>query len=385
MNSAQTFPKKAQDELDALALYNLYNSNKSNREDQNATLKSLKAKRKFRPIWSAMCSLQHNQIATSLIENDIHSHIGQKNIKIKGKSYVVTLYFLPVTLSTSPDIESTESLNPETGGVNSIEVMAALPNQTCNDIAETIKKHINLKDEEKISILSGLIDRNLLTEYAGLEFISGLTNRLADYAKDQSKDEAIVKWLAKFDAMQSVYLSPLQPEDHRALVLYTLTEEKNDTVGEKLKSLNCLVNNYHGSFVQRSDYALGSEIHEIITNTYRNAISRYNGSVSIVCSTLPPQTYAFLRLSYFSNTLVNMVNISKGLWGGVSECKIDCSSVSEYLTKIDVSIQTADGGGVFSMSQIYEPSYRYNPDDEISCHADMVKHIAQVNTTFTIS
>ncbi|ELP5898515.1 hypothetical protein QTV49_000389 [Vibrio vulnificus] len=383
MNSAQTFPKKAQDELDALALYNLYNCNINNREEQNAALKALKTKRKFRPIWSAMCSLQHNQAATSLIENDLHSQIGQKKVKIQGKGYVVTLYFLPVTLSTSPDIQSTESLNLKTGGVNSIEVMAALPNQTCNDIAETIKKHIRLKNEEKISILSGLIDRSLLTEYTGLEFISGLTTRLADYAKDQSKDEAIVKWLAKFDAMGSIYLSPLQTEDHRALVLYTLTEEDNNAVGEKLKSLNCLVNNYHGHLVKESDYTLGRKIHEIITNTYRSAASRYNGDISIVCSTLPPQTYAFLRLSYFSNTLVNMVNLSKGLWGGVSECKIDCSTVSEYLTKVDVSIQTTDGGGVFSMSQIFEPSYRYNPDNEMLCHADMVKNIAQVNTTYT--
>lgn len=384
MNSAQTICKKAQDELDALALYDLYNNNESNDEVQYEALKKLKGKRKFRPIWSTMCSLQHNQSAITRIENDIHSNIGQKMVRVKGKSYKVTLYFLPISFSIPPHIENLTSLNETNGSANSIEIMAALPNQTCNEIAETTKKHIRLKSDEKINILSGLIDRNLLTEYTGLEFINGLTNRIADYEKDQTKDEAIVKWLAKYDAMESLSLSLMQPEEHRVLVLYTLTEVSNNAVFEKLQSLSCLVNNYCGSVLQKNNYSLTKELHEIINKTYQQAVSKYNGSISIAYSALPLQTFAFLRLSYFSNTLVNIINLSKSLWGEISECNVRSLAISDYLSKLVVSIKCVDRSGEFSMSHIYEPSYRYRSDDEISYHVDVAKHITKVNISYNV-
>ncbi|KDM91051.1 hypothetical protein [Photobacterium galatheae] len=375
MNSAQTKSKLAQDELDALALYKLYSDPNSSNEELFTELKKLKDKRRFRPIWSTMCALQHNPEATIRIENDIHTQIGTKDIRMSGKSYTVTVYFLPVSLSTSPDLEDVETLN-------GLQIRASLPQNTCNELAEAIKRYIQPNEGEQISILSGLIDRSLLTSFQGLEFVNGLTKRLADYVKDQTKDEAIIKWLAKFDAMEPIKLTPRDPEDHRALVIYTLTEVENRTVNERLTRQNCLVKNYMGEKVNTSDYALGKELHQVITSTYSKAISQSNTNFSIVSSTLPPQTFAFLRLSYFSNTLIDMISLTRLLWGRVGLCATTNIHVSEYLSKIGVTIQTGVNSGEFAMTQIYEPSYRYNPASELSCHIDMVKNIAGVDIHF---
>ena len=369
--------KLATEQADALSLYNLYSEPTSNEEALESELHKLCSKKKFRSVWNAMCSLQHNQSATKMIEMHLHKQIGQKNITLDGKRYAVTLYFLPITLSTSPEIESMDM-------VNQLEIKATLPKKTCNKIAEMIKANLKPEDGEQISILSGLVDRTLLTSYDGLSFINGLTHRIANYCKDADKDTEIVEWLVKHDAMPDILLTPHQPEDHRAMVVYTLSEVNKCTLHNKLEEQNCLVNNFIGETVDVSKYALAKSLHKVIGSTYQEAVATTSTNYAVVSSVLPPQTISYLRLSYFANSLIAAVDLTKQLWGGVGRCYSVSHKVSDYLTKLQLDIDTKGTAGRLQVIQVYEPFYRYDPYNELSCHIDALKHITEVDVDFTI-
>lgn len=369
--------KLATEQAEALSLYNLYSEQSSNEDALESELKKLCSKKKFRPVWNAMCSLQHNQSATKLIEMHIHKQIGQKSINLDGRRYNVTLYFLPITLSTSPEIESIDM-------VNQLEINATLPKKLCNRIAEMIKASIKPDIGEQISILSGLVDRTLLTSYDGLAFIHGLTHRIANYCKDEDADTEIVEWLAKYDALPNIVLTPHQPEDHRALVVYTLSEANNYTLHDKFDDQSCLVNNFVGETVDVSKYNLAKSLHKVIGATYQEALSSTATNYAVVSSVLPPQTISYLRLSYFANSLIAAVDLTKQLWGGVGRCHSVSQKVSDYLTKLQLDIDTKGTAGKLQVIQVYEPFYRYDPYNELSCHIDALKHITEVEVDFMI-
>ena len=332
----------------SIELYDAYINNKSEKEE---LLIKIKNKKKFKALWEVLNSIQHDKIVTKEYENHLSDALTTKQVVINGECYTVTLYFIPVSVITLPTID-------DSVGISIPNIRPVLTKITCKKIINHIKCELDFSDDEDVEVLSALVSRELIVGIDGLEFTDELTKCIANHKQNNDYD-LVINLLAEFDALPPIILTDDFPDDHRVVVAYTLS--KNNSLKDKIQSQNTLVNNYNNiDSIQPNK--LCNKIQDTINKMFQE--SKKEALNSVGCTTLPMQSLAFLRLSFFVNSIIGAIFIAGKNWGKIEKSNIEYKEISEYLSFISLSIVIKNKGEL-NVSQSLESTYRYYQKEEL--------------------
>ena len=339
-------------------------------------LRKLITGKNFQPIHQLKSAVQFDKNAAMALEDQLSEIICTKKVKINDKRYVVTLYFLPITLTKLPSKET------KIFG-DGISFPPILPAETCFRVGEILKSYLTPTNNDQIKILSGLLKLDTIISAEGIQFVDRLSESIAnDEQKGHGLNEAI-EAIADYDALSKVMLTQCSPEDHRVLLFYTVTED-NDYIDSKLRSqeiYRTLMSGRAGHINSELYRELDSEIRECY---FPAQIS--DGCIpSIIACCSPPQTYAHLKVSQFGSILLTAVMIGETVWQGVARGKFESRRVGEYLSMLAFEINCVDDSGSFVLKQIYTPTHRYNHWKELEMYGEALQLLLGVDLTISHS
>jgi hypothetical protein len=337
-------------------------------------LKNLITNKNFQPIHKLKSVVQFDKSAAMNLEEQLSEIICTKEVKINDIRYVVTLYFLPITLTKLPS-NVTEIIGDR------VSFPPVLPARTCFRVGEILKRYLTPVNNDQIKILSGLLNLDRIVSAEGIQFVDRLSEAIAnDERKEQGLNEAI-EVIADYDALSKVMLTECSPEDHRALLFYTVTED-NNYIDSKIHSQEI----YRSLMSGRVEH-LNTELYRKLDAEIRECYfpaqinDKYIPSIIACCS--PPQTYAHLKVSQFGSILLTAVMIGETVWHGVARGKFESRRVGEYLSMLAFEINCVDDSGSFVLKQIYTPTHRYNYWNELEMYGEALQLLLGVDFTIT--